>query len=184
MIYLLRRDLRFADNPIFHEIIKTHQQSHCDYTHLLPIFIFPANQVEVSGFLSSPSEKSPYPEARSQVGSFWRCGPHRAKFMAESVSDLRKTLQASGNGVEVRVGFTADVIASLLQAYKQDGSAQVVGVWMTGDEGIEERRDERAIQNVCIASGTKFKLWRDEKYFIDEFVFPHDPPSNQKLMGS
>ena len=171
LIYLLRRDLRFADNPIFHEIIKTHQQSHTQYTHLLPLYIFPANQVEVSGFLASPSEKCPFPEARSQVGRFWRCGPHRARFMAESVYDLRKALQGAGSGIEVRVGLVADVLRNVLQAYKKkDVSGDVVGVWMTSDEGVEERRDERDVKKACDEAGTSFRLCRDEKYFIDEYV--------------
>jgi deoxyribodipyrimidine photo-lyase len=169
LVYLVRRDLRFADNPIFHQVIKTHQQSHHEYTHLLPVYIFPAQQVEVSGFLSSPSEGCPYPEARSQVGGFWRCGVHRVKFLAESVFDLRKTLQGAGNGLQIRVGMMRDVVKSILQSYeeKKDGG-QVVGVWMTSDEGLEERQDENEVKQVCEDFNTEFKLWQDEKYFIDE----------------
>ena len=67
LIYLLRRDLRLADNPIFNDVSRTFQQSQHPYTHFLPIYVFPAQQIEVSGFLSSDSERSPFPEARSNV---------------------------------------------------------------------------------------------------------------------
>lgn len=171
LVYLLRRDLRFADNPVFYEIIKAHQQSHHSYTHLLPIYVFSAQQIEVSGFLSSSEEKSPYPEARSQVGGFWRCGQHRAKFLAECVYDLKQTLQGAGNSLEVRVGMVGDVVKSLLEAYKEDKDrGEIVEVWMTSEDGVEERREERDTEQVCSDNETKFKLWQDEKYFIDEYV--------------
>ena len=171
LVYLLRRDLRFADNPIFYEIIKAHQQSHHKYTHLLPIYIFPAQQVEISGFLSSPEDKSPYPEARSQVGGFWRCGQHRAKFLAESVYDLKTTLNGAGSGLEVRVGMVGEVVKKLLDAYnKDDSQEEVVGVWMTGEEGVEERTEERDVEQICSSHDTELKIWPDEKYFIDEYV--------------
>lgn len=169
LVYLLRRDLRFADNPLFYAIIKSHQQSHHPYTHLLPIYVFAAQQIEVSGFLSSSEEKSPYPEARSQVGGFWRCGEHRAKFLTESVFDLKKTLQGAGNGLEVRVGMLGDVVESVLEAYKENKEkGEVVGVWMTSEEGVEERREERDVQKMTEQHGIEFNLWQDEKYFIDE----------------
>ena len=169
LVYLLRRDLRFADNPIFHEIIKSHQQSHHPYTHLLPIYVFAAQQVEVSGFLSSSSEKSPYPEARSSVGGFWRCGEHRAKFLAESVYDLKNTLHGAGSGLEVRVGMVGDVLQGVLEAYGEDKErGEISDIWMTSEEGVEERREEQDVKGVAEKHGKNFRLWQDEKYFIDE----------------
>src|SRR4051812_20077249 len=73
LIYLMRRDLRVSDNPILHSLAT--EKDH-GFTHLLPLYVFPAQQVEVSGFIHAEGKKSPYPEARSQVGGFWRCGPH------------------------------------------------------------------------------------------------------------
>ena len=170
LIYLLRRDLRFADNPIFHEVIKSYQQSNHAFTHLLPLYVFPAQQIEVSGFLASESERSPYPEARSPAGGFWRCGKHRAKFLAESVFDLKKTLQGAGCGLEVRVGMIADVVQGILDAYATEkNEGEVVSVWMTSEEGVEEKREERAVRSAVEKQGKEFRLWQDEKYFIDEY---------------
>ena len=169
LIYLLRRDLRFADNPILHEISKSVQQSHQPYTHLLPLYVFPAQQVEVSGFLSSDSERSPFPEARSQAGGFWRCGPHRAKFLAESVWDLKKSLEGVSSDLTIRVGMVGQVVRDMLDAYKKDNSkGEVVSLWMTSEEGVEEQREERDVRKAVEGEGKEFRLWTDEKYYVDE----------------
>ena len=41
-------------------------------------------------------------------------------------------------------------------------------MWMTGEEGVEEKREERDVKQAASEMGTEFKLWVDEKYFIDE----------------
>jgi deoxyribodipyrimidine photo-lyase len=175
LIYLLRRDLRLADNPIFHEISKASKQSKHPYTHVLPLYVFPAQQVEVSGFLSSPDGRSPYPEARSQHGGFWRCGPRRATFLAESIWDLKTALEGVGSGLTVRAGLLGDVIRDLLEGFRKSGSAEVFGLWMTSEEGVEERREEQEVRRTVEADGKEFRLWVDEKYLIDEYVFhPRD----------
>lgn len=167
LIYLLRRDLRFADNPILHEISRTFQQSQQPYTHILPVYVFAAQQIEVSGFLTSDSEKSPFPEARSQAGGFWRCGPHRVKFLAESVWDLKKSLEKAGSGLDIRVGMQGQVVKDLLEGFKKK-KAEIVAVWMTDEEGVEEKREERDVRRAAQDAGTQFKLWTDEKYYVDE----------------
>jgi deoxyribodipyrimidine photo-lyase len=167
LIYLLRRDLRFADNPVFYEIAKASQLAQPPYTHLLPVYIFAAQQVEVSGFLRPDADPSPFPEARSQVGRFWRCGPHRARFLAESVWDLKTTLTAVGSGLDVRVGLAGQVIRELVAALQQQNT-DVAAVWMTGEEGVEEKQEERDVKQAARDLGTEFQLWTDEKYYVDE----------------
>ena len=167
LIYLLRRDLRLSDNPIFHAISRTFQQSQCPYTHLLPVYVFAAQQLETSGFLSSDIDRSPYPEARSNVAGFWRCGPHRAKFLAESVWELKNSLQGIGSGLELRVGMVGQVVRELLEDFKNK-KLEVVGMWMTEEEGVEEKQEERNAKKAAEAAGTDFRLWTDEKYYVDE----------------
>ena len=169
LIYLLRRDLRFSDNPVLHEISRSWQQSQHPYTHLLPVYVFPAQQVEISGFLSSGNERSPFPEARSNAAGFWRCGPHRARFLAESVWDLKEKLEGVGSGLEIRVGMLGEVIKDTLAELKRR-ETEVVGVWMTEEEGVEEKREEREVKNAVQDAGSKFNLWKDEKYYVDEYV--------------
>ena len=169
LIYLFRRDLRLADNPILYEISKTFQQSQQPYTHLLPVYVFAAQQIEVSGFIPSDSDRSPFPQARSQAGGFWRCGPHRSRFLAESVWDLKESLEGVGSGLEIRTGMLGQVVVEMLDAFKKE-SIEVAGVWMTQEEGIEEKEEERNIRRAAQAAHTEFKLWTDEKYFVDELV--------------
>ncbi|KAL8968456.1 MAG: hypothetical protein Q9183_002449 [Haloplaca sp. 2 TL-2023] len=171
----MRRDLRVADNPILHEISKITQQSQHPFTHFLPVYIFAAQQIEVSGFLSSDSDRSPFPEARSQAGGFWRCGPHRAKFLAESVWDAKKGLEKAGNGLAIRVGMAGQVIQDMLEAFKR-ADTEVAGVWMTEEEGVEEKREERDVRKAAEGAQTEFKLWVDEKYFVDDRDQPFDNP--------
>ena len=169
LIYLLRRDLRIADNPIFHEIAKLNSQSQRPFTHVLPLYVFPAQQVEVSGFIPSQDTRSPYPAARSQVANFWRCGQLRSKFLAESVWDVKKGLQTLGSDLILRVGIIGDVIKQLLDALEQQGGdSEVYGLWMTEEVAIEEKCEERAIRTHLEQRGKEFKVWADEKYFVDE----------------
>ena len=169
LIYVLRRDLRLGDNPIFHDIAKSFQQSHRPYTHVLPVYIVPAQQIEVSGFLAS-GETSPFPEARSSVAKLWRCGPNRAKFLAESVWSLKKSLEDAGSGLVIRPGMVGQVVKSLLDEYaKPESKDEVYQVWMTGEEGSEEKDEEREARSAAVEHGKEFKLWTDEKYFVHEY---------------
>jgi deoxyribodipyrimidine photo-lyase len=188
LVYLLRRDLRIEDNPIFHAVATDARKN---FTYLLPVYHFPARQIEVSGFVRPESgEKSPYPEAKSELGKFWRCGPHRAKFIAESVWDLKEVLEAADSGLEIRVGLIREVLEGLLEGFrKADGeeTVNVGAVWMMEDEGTEEKEEEMDCRRICEETGVEFKLWKDEKYFVDEYVHPYilpDRPSSVKDMLS
>jgi deoxyribodipyrimidine photo-lyase len=198
LIYILRRDLRLSDNPIFHRAslsptkrssksnVREREDSHTsdsdnlNFTHLLPVYVFPANQVEVSGFLPSPTLRSPYLEARSRVAGLWRTGPHRAKFTAEGVWGLKEKLEEleCGSGLEVRVGMIGEVVKHMLEWYSEGkreerGSrADIAGIWMTNEDGTEEKQVEAEVKSVATENGVAFKLWDDVKYYIDECVLP------------
>lgn len=168
LIYLMRRDLRVGDNPILHSLIDNKDHG---FTHLLPLYVFAAQQIEVSGFITNDGDKSPYPEARSEVGAFWRCGPHRAKFLAQSVWDLKNSFEKMGSELSIRVGMVDEVVKGLIKGFEQIDGSKVSAVWMTSEEGVEEKREERSTKKICENAGVDFKLWKDEKYFIDEYVF-------------
>ncbi|KAG6101432.1 hypothetical protein E4U30_002105 [Claviceps sp. LM220 group G6] len=163
LVYLLRRDLRVADNPILHHLASVSDHG---FTHLLPIYVFPAQQVEISGFLKSGAT-SPYPPALSRVGKFWRCGPHRAKFLAESVWNLKTTLEELGSGMLIRVGSTKDVVEHLIGEMK-DTATSVNSVWMTEELSMEEKEEQEAMASLCSKRDIDFKIWKDEKYLVDD----------------
>ncbi|KAF2762498.1 cryptochrome [Pseudovirgaria hyperparasitica] len=175
LVYLLRRDLRVSDNPVFHEISRLSSQASPPFTHILPVYVYSANQIEVSGFLRSRDSKSPYPEARAQNSGFWRTGYHRAKFVSQSVWDVKGTLGQLGSGLVIRVGKYVDVVRDILQHYSDGGEkGEIVGVWMTEDTGSEEKAQERAVRKETEKHGKEFKLWLDEKYFVDHRDLPFD----------
>nr|POE79733.1 putative cryptochrome dash, mitochondrial [Quercus suber] len=171
LVYLFRRDLRLNDNPIIHEIARLNGQSQKPFTHLLPLYVFPAEQVETSGFVAK-GQKSPYPEARSRVGGFHRCGSLRAKFLAESVWDLKQDLKSIGSDLQIRVGSVKDVVKSILEGYHDRDDVTIHGLWMTGEEGWEEQEEEKAVKGLIDGEKKEFKLWDDEKYFVHDRDLP------------
>lgn len=173
LIYLLRRDLRVTDNPILHHLATGKEHN---FTHLLPIFIFPSHQIEVSGFLTEGA-KSPYPQARSQVGGFWRCGTHRARFLAQSVWDVKQSLQGLDSDLLIRVGDPKDVVSHIISTLKDYG-AGVSAVWMTEEKSSEEWQEQEDISSVCSDFGIDFQLWPDEKYYVDDRDTGLDHPND------
>ncbi|UKZ60692.1 uncharacterized protein TrAtP1_001962 [Trichoderma atroviride] len=56
LLYIMRRDLRTSDNPILHRLSTAEH----GFTHLLPVYILPPDQMEVSGLVKD-GKTSPYP---------------------------------------------------------------------------------------------------------------------------
>lgn len=173
LVYLLRRDLRLADNPVLHQVARLNSQSQKPFTHLLPVYVLPANQIEVSGLIPSGSgQKSPYPEARSSVAGFWRCGKLRAKFTAESIWDLKTDLEQLSSGLVIRAGTVKDVVQSILSGYRESKDAEIHGLWMTSEEGWEEKIEEEDVRELAAQENVEFSLRNDEKYFLDDRDLP------------
>jgi hypothetical protein len=62
-----------TDNALFHH---SHDTSHSDVTHVLPLFVFDERFIELSGL---PGYKREGPEARTRLCKFWRTGAFRAR---------------------------------------------------------------------------------------------------------
>lgn len=69
--------------------------------------------------------------------------------------------------------MTDDVVKHILEYYSKDGGSkgEIAGIWMTKNESVEEKQEEHRVAKVAQQHGVDFKLWRDEKYYIDEYVF-------------
>lgn len=89
---------------------------------------------------------------------------------------MKVALEGVGSGLVVRVGMVGQVVKELIDGFKKNGEVENVGVWMTSEEGVEEKREERDVRRVVEGDGKEFKLWRDEKYFIDECVTSPSTP--------
>lgn len=167
LIYFVRHDIRLSDNPILHKLASTKDHG---LTHLLVVYVFTAEQIEVSGFIQDGSP-SPYPPAKSKLRKLWRTGPYRAKFITQCVWNLKKNLESVGSGLLIRVGSVGDVASDLIEGLCR-GQDKVGGIWITQEEGVEERRDQKALFELCTKKGVALTLFDDEKYFIDELVQP------------
>ncbi|RYP69974.1 hypothetical protein DL771_005765 [Monosporascus sp. 5C6A] len=175
LIYLVRRDMRVSDNPILHRLSTSSDHG---FTHLLPLFVFLPQQIEISGLLRDGHE-SPYPEAKSALGRFWRCGPHRAKFIAKTVWNLKENLEKLGSDLTIRAGALETVLRSIIGKLREK-QFNVGAVWMVEEEGDEEKKNEAALAEVCSTAGIDLHVWLDEKYFIDDrdtkLASPQDLP--------
>lgn len=163
LIYLIRHDLRVSDNPILHKLASTPDHG---FTHLIPLLSMIPQHLEISGFLKAGAT-SPYPEARSQIGGFWRCGPHRAKFIGESILNMKSNLSNHGSELTIKVGKPSDVLERLVEVLHK-GQWKAGAVWMIKEEGVEEESDEKSVSEVCSKLGIDLQVWTDEKYFVDE----------------
>ncbi|KAI5924453.1 DASH family cryptochrome [Camillea tinctor] len=173
LIYLVRRDLRVSDNPILHHLVSS--PSH-GFTHLLPIFIIPPHQIQVSGLLKDGTT-SPFPEARSELGGLWRCGPHRAKFIAQSIWNMKDNLVKLKSDLQIRVGNSSQILKNIVSELKANDQ-DVGAIWMIGEVGYEEEQEEKRIAKACSSLGIDFQVWTDEKYFIDDRDLKLDSPQD------
>lgn len=60
------------------------------------------------------------------------------------------------------------VLKDLLNQFEAREDAEISGVWMTEEEGVEEKREERAVRKASENAGVEFRLWVDEKFLVDE----------------
>ncbi|TVY88088.1 putative cryptochrome DASH, mitochondrial, partial [Lachnellula willkommii] len=129
----------------------------------------------VNGFLKPEFEEHPpYPDATSAIGGVPRCGPFRARCLADSLWDLKESLRAIGSDLVIRPGKVVDVIDAIFQHFAADGFArgEVAGVWMAREETTEEAREQRDLENLVRSKGKDFRLFSDEKYFMDDRDLP------------
>jgi deoxyribodipyrimidine photo-lyase len=67
----------------------------------------------------------------------------------------------------MRVGNTADVVKGLIGHFDEK-DVKVGAVWMTEEKSTEEIQEQDAVAAICGQHEVDFKLWTDEKYFVDE----------------
>lgn len=145
LICLLRLDLRIHDNPLFYYAHQTPRPilnsatktvdlnsigdddllgSTSDY--LLPVYVFDEREMELSGL---PGYQRKGPEARTKEYGFWKTGGFRARFISETVYDLRSRLRSVGSDLLIRFGTPESVIQNLVSAFQAEGT-HVEGIWL------------------------------------------------------
>ena len=90
-----RKDLRIHDNEILTEAVRKGGS-------IIPVYCFDPRQFELTSFNTS------------------KTGLIRAKFLLESVADLRNSFQAAGGDLIIRIGKPESIIPELVVKYKVD----------------------------------------------------------------
>ncbi|KAL7956038.1 DNA photolyase, FAD-binding/Cryptochrome [Trichoderma compactum] len=167
VIYLVRRDLRVADNHILHLLSRYNINEEGTYTHLLPVYILAPDRVETSGLLKD-GERSPYPRALSEHSGVWKCGLHRVKFLAEAIWDMKERLEELDNGLIIRVGRFYETLKSIFLHYSSDkGGPQISSVWMVKGNSPDEISEQQQVYAACYDFGIDYVKFRDRELFVD-----------------
>ena len=160
-IHLFRQqDLRLHDNPALCKTIDAAKRS-ADATGILPIFCF---DPRIFGN-----------DALSEFGSI-KCGPRRAKFVLESVADLRSNLEKQGSGLVVAHGKPEDVIQTLLNKIDPGTSKEFFPkVCCQQEVASEEIRVEKAVRSVVKSHnpllGSLEAVWGSTMYDPEDLPF-------------
>lgn len=144
-----RNDLRVQDNESL-------SSANNDSMSVLPVYCF-----------------DPRDYGKSSSG-FDKTGPYRASFLIESVSNLRKNLQARGSDLIVRIGKPETVLAELV---KQVGAE---AVYAHKEVSHDEVKGEEKIETLLKDEGVEVKYyWGSTLYHIDDLPFKlEEMPTN------
>jgi len=135
-----RHDLRVHDNPVLQRAIDENDR-------IVPLYVFD------SGLFDAPSRWIDEP----------RIGRHRAKFVRESVQDLRQRLHERDGELFVRHGDPASVVTAVAE------SVDAGTVYAQHLPGTEERRAESAVESALKSVGADLRThWTHTLHAIDD----------------
>ncbi|CAO1628756.1 unnamed protein product [Sympodiomycopsis kandeliae] len=172
LICLLRLDLRINDNALWHFAHRDRPDNVPPYQglnasklpeeralwsmadHVLPLYVFDERELELSGL---PGYERKGPEARTREYKFWKTGAFRARFIAESVYDLRSRLKDQGSDLCIRFGLTEDVVANIVRGFLDQGD-EVEGVWMQKEMTSAEISVEKEIEKRLAPTNTPVRF--------------------------
>ncbi|KAI7984616.1 Blue-light photoreceptor PHR2 [Camellia lanceoleosa] len=148
-IVWFRNDLRVHDNECLNS-------ANNESMSVLPLYCF-----------------DPRDYGKSSSG-FDKTGPYRAAFLIESVSDLRKNLQARGSDLVVRIGKPETVLVELAKEIGADA------VYAHREVSHDEVKAEEKIEAAMKDEGVEFKyFWGSTLYHVDDLPFKmEEMPTN------
>eukprot|EP00929_Paragymnodinium_shiwhaense_P115692 TRINITY_DN8471_c0_g1_i1.p1 TRINITY_DN8471_c0_g1~~TRINITY_DN8471_c0_g1_i1.p1 ORF type:complete len:532 (+),score=170.05 TRINITY_DN8471_c0_g1_i1:69-1664(+) len=139
-----RVDLRLDDNLTLKAACEGAQ-------HLLPVYVFDPD------VFNRPT----YAGAR-------KSGPRRARFLLESVANLRKSLEAKGSGLAVCLGKPSDILPRVCN--------ETESLWVTQGICSEEKTDEHLVKK-RLKSCKLQQVWQNTLYMPDDIgQNPDDTP--------
>lgn len=142
IIVWYRNDLRMHDHQAMHEALKLN----CP---VIPVYCFDNRQFGETSF------------------GFPKTGAFRAKFLLESVADLRRSLQQLGSNLIVRRGLPEQVLVDIATPL------QVTDIYFHSEVTSEETRVEAALESALkpLNIGVK-KFWGATLYHPKDLPFP------------
>ncbi|KAK6941006.1 DNA photolyase, N-terminal [Dillenia turbinata] len=148
-IVWFRNDLRVHDNECLNS-------ANNESISVLPVYCFDPRDYGKSSF------------------GFDKTGPYRATFVIESVNDLRKSLQARGSDLVVRIGKPETVLVELAKAIGADA------VYAHREISQDEVKAEEKIEAAMKDEGVEVKyFWGSTLYHVEDLPFKlEEMPSN------
>ncbi|KAJ1304547.1 hypothetical protein OPQ81_005688 [Rhizoctonia solani] len=169
-IALLRNDLRVSDNPILYAARDAPKT-----THLLPLFVFDERQIELSGVAgfkeAQRPEDEPLSAARTRICGFWRTGRHRARFLVQSVFDLKSQLKSLGSDLGIYMGRPENIVPQLVHQLLDQGDT-IEGVWLQQESASEEVSVERRLLRALKELQTPLHLDPGARTLVHGFDLP------------
>ncbi len=150
-IVWFRQDLRLHDNEALSEALRHTEE-------VLPVYVF--------------DERTFLGQTRNY--GFRKTGKFRARFIIESVEDLRRGLRARGNELIVRIGKPEEVIFDLVK------ESQASWVFCNRERTEEELRVQDALEQNLWTIGREMRYSRGKMlYYTADLPFPvtHTPDS-------
>jgi deoxyribodipyrimidine photo-lyase len=136
-----RNDLRLHDNEPIHQALKEKAQ-------IIPFYCFDERQFKQTSY------------------GFPRTGKYRAKFLLESVTDLRKSLNKLGSNLIIRKGLPEKIIPAIAQQLNIDE------VYYQEEVTSEEIAVEKSLKQALSQIGTKVKtFWGITLYHPNNLPF-------------
>jgi deoxyribodipyrimidine photo-lyase len=153
-------DLRVHDNPSLCKTVELAKKD--DKAGILPVFCF--------------DPRTFGDDARSSFGNL-KCGPKRAKFILESVVDLRKQLESRGSGLIVAHGTPEDVLLNIMS--KVDDKRKIIPrVFCQEEVCSEELSVDKALRAALTKHNPKASLqtiWGSTLYNLEDLPFKDGP---------
>ncbi len=150
-LVLFRNDLRIHDNEALLEASKADR--------MIPVYVFDPRKFSATEY------------------GFPRVGPHRIRFLLETVRNLRKNLRARNSDLVIRTGHPEAIVPELAREYG------VTEVFLHAEATSEERVDEDALETALVSlsppdsgasAGIRLKkFWGSTLYHPDDL--PLDP---------
>lgn len=142
IIYWFRNDLRLKDNQALSAAVGSASE-------IIPVYVFDPRQFE-----------------KTKLG-FRRTGALRARFLIDSVAELRENIRQKGGDLLVRIGKPEEIVAKLAEDYNTDY------VYTSKEIAPQETRIESSLSKNLKTANVDIKLfWMDTMISAFDLPFP------------